>query len=616
MRHVVLVAFEPWYYNISARRLNHYTTLPRYPYVYQFNLKGISRIFFQVSTFFIIVLALVDLTTCLLLIPGTIYMEYFDFYTFNDFVCKSYLMFNSSMIHFSALIMVAIALERYFCICHPFLRLLSLFRAKILLALLATAATTIGIFIALTHRVSFQDDVIVAGAITSTNNYRSDGGDGKFHFRSPSDKFNLSTLNEGDDGDDDEDDDGGHGRGYSNSYLMFNKDYNYNRNININQNNNNNNDVNNNFNSVYNYIGKHNNIVVSKLTNSTTSNNSNTNNNNSNTNNNNTNNNNTNNNNNNTNNNNTSSEVSGDNGDKIYIGKCKQDFSLMSLQFQDHFGRLVNSFFIIYLALVIILYSIIYKSVMTSNNNNNNKNNTDNNNHCILSSSPSHANSKDTVVYDSKKDTDDIDTTFFLACSSAETTSYIVNINANNNNNNNNDIIKTSHNNNSTDINNINNKNHNNKNTNNSTTTTTTTTANFNNIGNVDPNQRQQHQQQQKNLKKLTNNIVFRIRLNRHNNNNNINSNSNKSVRKKQTIDGTMLANMKTAAMLFVVTLVFFLTFTPALLHTTNIIEVDNQVLFYLYFANNVANPIIYSFMNGNFRVDLKNLLCRSSRGN
>ena len=36
-----------------------------------------------------------------------------------------------------------------------------------------------------------------------------------------------------------------------------------------------------------------------------------------------------------------------------------------------------------------------------------------------------------------------------------------------------------------------------------------------------------------------------------------------------------------------------------------------NLIVFYMYFANNVANPIIYSFMNHNFRSHLKHMICR-----
>lgn len=87
------------------------------------------------------------------------------------------------------------------------------------------------------------------------------------------------------------------------------------------------------------------------------------------------------------------------------------------------------------------------------------------------------------------------------------------------------------------------------------------------------------------------------------------------SRRKKVMLDANRMANLKTAAMLFVVTVTFIVTFAPAFLMTMSIIPY-NAVIFYLYFANNVANPVIYSFMNNNFRQDLKKLFtatCRST---
>ena len=71
-----------------------------------------------------------------------------------------------------------------------------------------------------------------------------------------------------------------------------------------------------------------------------------------------------------------------------------------------------------------------------------------------------------------------------------------------------------------------------------------------------------------------------------------------------------MLANLKTAAMLFVVTVVFVVTFLPAFLMVLEFVP-NYIVVFYFYFANNVANPVIYSFMNQNFRADLKRLFLR-----
>ena len=70
------------------------------------------------------------------------------------------------------------------------------------------------------------------------------------------------------------------------------------------------------------------------------------------------------------------------------------------------------------------------------------------------------------------------------------------------------------------------------------------------------------------------------------------------------------VANLKTAAMLFVVTVVFVVTFLPAFLMTVHFIPY-NRIIFYMYFANNVANPIIYSFMNHNFRGHLRRMICR-----
>jgi len=72
------------------------------------------------------------------------------------------------------------------------------------------------------------------------------------------------------------------------------------------------------------------------------------------------------------------------------------------------------------------------------------------------------------------------------------------------------------------------------------------------------------------------------------------------------------LANLKTAAMLFVVTAVFVVTFLPASLISLHLVPYHIFV-FYLYFVNNVVNPFIYSFMNKNFRDQLQPLFCRRS---
>jgi hypothetical protein len=69
-----------------------------------------------------------------------------------------------------------------------------------------------------------------------------------------------------------------------------------------------------------------------------------------------------------------------------------------------------------------------------------------------------------------------------------------------------------------------------------------------------------------------------------------------------------LLENIKTAFMLFVVTLTFAILFTPALLISFNILTY-NPIYWNLYFLNNSFNPIIYSFLNKNFRKSLKYLI-------
>jgi len=70
-----------------------------------------------------------------------------------------------------------------------------------------------------------------------------------------------------------------------------------------------------------------------------------------------------------------------------------------------------------------------------------------------------------------------------------------------------------------------------------------------------------------------------------------------------------MSAHIRTAAMLSVVTVVFVLTFAPAFLMSLDIVLYSRPV-FYVYFFNNVANPIIYSFMNNYFRRELNAMFC------
>lgn len=73
-----------------------------------------------------------------------------------------------------------------------------------------------------------------------------------------------------------------------------------------------------------------------------------------------------------------------------------------------------------------------------------------------------------------------------------------------------------------------------------------------------------------------------------------------------------LVANLKTAFMLFVVTVIMAIVYTPALLTSVGIIEY-NPLHWNLIYINNAANPLIYSFLNSNFRKSLKNTLKRFS---
>ncbi|KAI0207213.1 hypothetical protein LSAT2_008141, partial [Lamellibrachia satsuma] len=106
-----------------------------------------------VSTLFILALAFVDFITCLVVIPFTIYMEYVDFVVNYDIVCKIYLFLITSNIPFSALTMAAIAVDRYFCICHPFLHAITLQRARVTIVSLMLFAGVLGIIVSLMHGV-------------------------------------------------------------------------------------------------------------------------------------------------------------------------------------------------------------------------------------------------------------------------------------------------------------------------------------------------------------------------------------------------------------------------------------------------------------------------------
>ncbi|BFZ23279.1 hypothetical protein BsWGS_26318 [Bradybaena similaris] len=102
---------------------------------------------------FIISMAVIDLFTCMVLIPLTIFVEYTNADIKYDFLCKLYYFLLTSKIPMSALIMVAIAFDRYFCICHPLTRIITVFRARVIVVCLAFIASLLGVVMSLFYGV-------------------------------------------------------------------------------------------------------------------------------------------------------------------------------------------------------------------------------------------------------------------------------------------------------------------------------------------------------------------------------------------------------------------------------------------------------------------------------
>lgn len=113
--------------------------------MYVFSRKG-DRL---TSTIFILALAGTDFTTCLVIIPFSIVVIYVNHGIKYDFLCKLYQFLITSNVPLSAFIMVAIAIDRYLCICHPFLHAMTVKRAKIFVSILAALASVLGIITSL-----------------------------------------------------------------------------------------------------------------------------------------------------------------------------------------------------------------------------------------------------------------------------------------------------------------------------------------------------------------------------------------------------------------------------------------------------------------------------------
>ncbi|KAK2157744.1 hypothetical protein LSH36_185g04007 [Paralvinella palmiformis] len=384
-----------------------------------------------VSTLFIIVLAFVDFITCLIVIPYTIYMEYVEFYIDYDALCKSYQFLITSNIPFSAMIMVAIAVDRYFCICHPFLRALNLFRAKIMIGGLALLAAVIGICVALMYGVYQHVPVAVAAAGNGTERTAN----GRGGYPDDIDLRDLITSSSPD-----------AAVGVDGRTIPYQSD-----------------DGPTAVNGSTETPPVYYKCIVQ------------------------------------------------------FTGSCEPNELIINSTFRWYYQKFYTALYLVCLIIVVVLYTLIYRSVLARRTKRQKQKS---------KSLP--------LIQMSNERT--LDTT------TEETMLTAVSETANGGSKPSSVGVKNG---------------------------ATSKAA----VKSRDRDAKEKEKQRRKSMKK----------------------------------DRNRMANLKTAAMLFVVTVVFIVTFCPAFL-MANMIIPYNMIVFYMYFANNVANPVIYSFMNKNFRDDLKRL--------
>ena len=121
------------------------------------------------ATIFILTLACTDFITSTVTMPYTIVVEMLHFKVEYDFVCKLYQFLITSTIPFSAFVMVAIAVDRYLCIVHPFKHTMTMDRAKTVVCILAVLATLLGLLCCLMYGVYDMTNTMNQVNCTSSN---------------------------------------------------------------------------------------------------------------------------------------------------------------------------------------------------------------------------------------------------------------------------------------------------------------------------------------------------------------------------------------------------------------------------------------------------------------
>ncbi|KAH9514038.1 hypothetical protein Btru_030053 [Bulinus truncatus] len=130
------------------------------------------------STIFILTLAGTDFVTCLITIPFTILMEYMDFMVNSDEICKIYHFLLTTTVPFSCVVIVAIAVDRYICICHPFHHWMTIRRARIIIGVLVVVIFTFGSLVSAHYTIYSKMDYNITDHLQLGNSTGGGGGGG------------------------------------------------------------------------------------------------------------------------------------------------------------------------------------------------------------------------------------------------------------------------------------------------------------------------------------------------------------------------------------------------------------------------------------------------------
>ena len=149
----------------------------------------------EISTLFILYLAITDLTCCLLLMPLNCFIEMSDLKTSSDFLCKFHTFLNISNITYSCFLMTLVAVERYFSIIWPLHTIITKSRAKYLafilfiLCLLVAVLGSLGVGIY--HQATSFNDLLESSKNT-TNASLIDDSYSFNHYKNISENASFS----------------------------------------------------------------------------------------------------------------------------------------------------------------------------------------------------------------------------------------------------------------------------------------------------------------------------------------------------------------------------------------------------------------------------------------